>query len=61
MKAYYVAMNIYRSSSHPTLEAYTYKLIYNILLLYLMAALYRDPMFPNVGNSVSSALQLRAK
>jgi hypothetical protein len=26
-------MNIYKSSSHPTLEASTYKLIYNILLL----------------------------
>jgi len=29
IKAYYVAVNIYRSSSHPTLEAFTYRLIYN--------------------------------
>jgi hypothetical protein len=33
MKAYYVAMNIYRSSSYPTLEASAYRSIYNILLL----------------------------
>jgi hypothetical protein len=32
-KAYYVAMNIYRSSSHPTLKASTYWFICNILLL----------------------------
>jgi len=39
MKASYVAVNIYRSSSHPTLEASTYILIYNIILLYLAAPL----------------------
>jgi hypothetical protein len=41
-------MNIYRSPSHPTLKASTCVLIYNILLLYLVAPLYRDPAFPNV-------------
>jgi hypothetical protein len=29
MKAYYVNVNIYRSSSHSTLEATTYRPIYN--------------------------------
>jgi hypothetical protein len=33
MKAYYVAVNIYRSSSHHTLEASTYRPIYHIILL----------------------------
>jgi hypothetical protein len=33
MKVYYVAANIYRSSSHPTLEAFTYRPIYHIILL----------------------------
>jgi hypothetical protein len=33
IKAYNVAVNIYRSSRHPTLEAEAYRPIYNILLL----------------------------
>jgi hypothetical protein len=61
MKAYYVTVNIYRSSIHPTFEASTNRPIYNILLSYLIALLYRDLAFPNVGNSVSSALQLRVE
>jgi hypothetical protein len=33
MKAHYVALNINRSSRHPTLEASTYRPIYHIILL----------------------------
>jgi hypothetical protein len=32
MKACYVAVNIYRNSSHPALKASTYRLIYHIIL-----------------------------
>jgi len=33
MKAYYAAKNVYKSSSHPTFEASTYKPVYNTLFL----------------------------
>jgi hypothetical protein len=48
MKAYYVAVNIFKNFSHPTLEASTYRPMYNIilLLLYSVAQAYMHASTP---------------
>jgi hypothetical protein len=50
-------MNIYRSSSHPTLEAFTYRLIYNNTFM-LVAQMHRDPTVPIVITMCLRALRL---
>jgi len=52
-------VNIYKSSSHPTLEATTYIPTYYNTFVF-GGSMYKDTALPNVSNFVSSALQLRA-